>query len=168
MNWDAIGAIGEMIGAGAVVVSIVYLSIQIRANTRATRGSASYDAAHSWAQTNELLFQTPDATLANARHWLDDEVRGCLSTDEESRIEVLWRSMYQKLEGQYFLYKYGLLDAELWEYRRRVGRAMLQQAYPRAWWERAIKIGEFSPQFIREIENTAPMDPSTFDKRSEN
>lgn len=168
MNWEAISAIGEMIGAGAVVVSIVYLSIQIRANTRATRGSASYDAAHSWAQTNELLFQASDATLVNVRHWLIDDVQGSLSTDEAGRMDVLWRSMYQKLEGQYFLYKYGLLDAELWEHRRRLGRAMLQQAYPRAWWENAIKIEEFSPQFIREIDSAVPMDQSAFDQRSEN
>lgn len=30
MNWDAIGTIGEIIGATAVVVSLVYLATQIR------------------------------------------------------------------------------------------------------------------------------------------
>ena len=30
MNWEAIGALGEMIGAVAVVVSLVYLAVQIR------------------------------------------------------------------------------------------------------------------------------------------
>lgn len=34
MNWEAIGAIGEIIGALAVVVSLVYLSVQIRQNTK--------------------------------------------------------------------------------------------------------------------------------------
>tara|TARA_B110000858_G_scaffold89247_1_gene103084 strand:- start:5179 stop:5370 length:192 start_codon:yes stop_codon:yes gene_type:complete len=34
MNWDAISAIGEIIGATAVVVSLVYLAVQIRQNTR--------------------------------------------------------------------------------------------------------------------------------------
>jgi hypothetical protein len=33
MNWEAIAAVGELIGALAVVVSIVYLSVQIRHNT---------------------------------------------------------------------------------------------------------------------------------------
>jgi hypothetical protein len=28
MNWDAIGAIGEVIGAVAVVASLVYLAVQ--------------------------------------------------------------------------------------------------------------------------------------------
>ena len=42
---------------------------------------------------------------------------------------------------------------------------MLQQACPRAWWELAIKIGEFAPQFIREIESAVPMDQSAFYER---
>ena len=38
MNWDAIGAIGEMIGAAAVVASLLYLALQTRANAREKRG----------------------------------------------------------------------------------------------------------------------------------
>ncbi|MEQ8692993.1 MAG: hypothetical protein RIC89_19425 [Pseudomonadales bacterium] len=34
MNWDAIGAIGEVVGALAVVISLVYLALQIRQNSR--------------------------------------------------------------------------------------------------------------------------------------
>ncbi len=40
MNWEAIGAVGEIAGAAAVFASLVYLSLQIRQNTRAIRGSA--------------------------------------------------------------------------------------------------------------------------------
>ena len=36
MNWDAIGAVGEIIGALAVVVTLAYLAVQIRASTRET------------------------------------------------------------------------------------------------------------------------------------
>ena len=37
MNWDAIGAVGEILGAMAVFITLVYLSIQIRQGTKATR-----------------------------------------------------------------------------------------------------------------------------------
>lgn len=40
MNWDAIGAIGEIVGAGAVVLTLIYLSIQLRQNTEALRSTA--------------------------------------------------------------------------------------------------------------------------------
>ena len=47
MNWDAIGAIAELLGAIGVIASLVYLATQIRhsrdqmsQNTRAMRASA--------------------------------------------------------------------------------------------------------------------------------
>jgi hypothetical protein len=33
VNWEAIGAIGELVGAGGVIVTLVYLAYQIRQNT---------------------------------------------------------------------------------------------------------------------------------------
>ena len=57
MNWDAIGAVGEVIGALAVVATLFYLVIQVRqsrqateANTRAIRGNASWDAENVFAR----------------------------------------------------------------------------------------------------------------------
>ena len=40
MNWDAIGAIGNIIGAFAVVVSLIYLAIQIRTQNKQSKLSA--------------------------------------------------------------------------------------------------------------------------------
>jgi hypothetical protein len=37
VNWEAISAIGQLVGAFAVVVSLIYLANEIRSNARATR-----------------------------------------------------------------------------------------------------------------------------------
>ena len=37
MNWDAVGSIGETVGAIATVATLLYLSLQIRSNTRVTK-----------------------------------------------------------------------------------------------------------------------------------
>ncbi len=34
MNWDAIGAVGEIVGAAGVILSLVYLAAQIKHNTK--------------------------------------------------------------------------------------------------------------------------------------
>ena len=39
MNWEAAGAIGEIIGALAVFLTLIYLALQIRQNTKAVRAS---------------------------------------------------------------------------------------------------------------------------------
>jgi len=59
MNWDAIGAVGELIGALAVVATIVYLarqvrdnSVQVKLNTTQSYASLLQDA-YSSVYTNE-------------------------------------------------------------------------------------------------------------------
>ena len=41
MNWEEIGAIGDVVGATAVVVSLIYLATQVLASTRLARAEAS-------------------------------------------------------------------------------------------------------------------------------
>jgi len=37
VNWDALGAVGEIVGAIAVIITLVYLAAQTRQNTEAVR-----------------------------------------------------------------------------------------------------------------------------------
>ncbi|MBV9619020.1 MAG: hypothetical protein JO201_07385 [Verrucomicrobia bacterium] len=37
MNWEAISALGQIVGAIAVVISVIYLALQVRGNARQTR-----------------------------------------------------------------------------------------------------------------------------------
>ena len=48
MNWDAIGAVGEILGAAAVVVSLVYLPTQIRIQNRESRFSTINNLTEQW------------------------------------------------------------------------------------------------------------------------
>ena len=41
MNWEALGAIGEIIGAAGVIVSLLYLAVQVRNNSRQLRHAAA-------------------------------------------------------------------------------------------------------------------------------
>lgn len=45
MNWEAIGAVGEIVGAIAVVVTLVYLTNQVRRGTAATQPATVQSAA---------------------------------------------------------------------------------------------------------------------------
>ena len=41
MNWNALGAIGEIVGAAGVIVSLLYLASQVRSNSRQLRHSSA-------------------------------------------------------------------------------------------------------------------------------
>ena len=43
MNWDAIGAVGEILGAAALFASLIYLALQIRIQNRESQLSAIHD-----------------------------------------------------------------------------------------------------------------------------
>jgi hypothetical protein len=51
MNWDAIGAIGELVGAAAVVITLIYLSRQIR---QANEQGEIEAFRHTWDNLNQL------------------------------------------------------------------------------------------------------------------
>ena len=51
MNWEAIGTIGEIIGSIAVVISLVYVSLQIR---HANKQSEIDAFRHTWENLNQL------------------------------------------------------------------------------------------------------------------
>ena len=159
MNWDAIGAIGEIVGAIAVVVSIVYLAIQISSNTRTMRANAGFEATHSWASTNEALAHSPDETMglvarAFEKSWED------FSTIERARIGLLIRALFQKLEGQYYLFRYDTLDEGIWHSRSRWASGLLQTPFFRTWWEIEKQQLVYSRDFVRALEATEPLEVS--------
>ena len=62
MNWEAIGAVGETLGALAVLVTLVYLAVQIRQNNRNLHESTSAAVNQGWGSINSRL--SSDAQFA--------------------------------------------------------------------------------------------------------
>jgi hypothetical protein len=52
MNWEAIAAIGEVLGAVAVVITLVYLAKQLRENTKSIKLQSVEATFKEW---NECL-----------------------------------------------------------------------------------------------------------------
>jgi len=64
----------------------------------------------------------------------------------------MWRAVMQKLEGQYYLFKYGLLEPGVWEKRSTVARGIIDSALMRAWWDHEQAIATFSDEFVAAVE----------------
>ena len=84
MNWDALGAIGEIVGAVAVVATLLYLALQIKQNTR-----SQFVDRGVWA--GQKLSQIHEQGAAN--HNLAELVAKCrnssienLSAGDEERL----------------------------------------------------------------------------------
>ena len=53
MNWDAIGAIGEALGAVGVIVTLLYLSLQVKASTLASKVESKLAASRMYTDFPE-------------------------------------------------------------------------------------------------------------------
>lgn len=159
MNWDTIGAVSEVVGAIAVVVSIIYLAVQISSNTKTMRANAGFEATHSWANSNEIFSQFSDDHLMTIVRTFDSTASwDDFSEVERVRISLSFRALFQKLEGQYYLYRYKTLDEGIWKNRAMFSAGLLRKPFFAAWWEIEKDQRVYSPEFIEALEATQPIE----------
>ncbi len=63
MNWDAIGAVAEILGAIAVVVSLLYLALQVRQTTAVARATAFRSIFDGVTNHNNYMFGPTNVDL---------------------------------------------------------------------------------------------------------
>jgi hypothetical protein len=110
MNWDAIGAIGEIVGALAVFLTLFYLAIQIRQNTKSNEASAIDAAMSGYAQINQVL---TDPLLASIyrRGNIDPT---SLSDDELVQFLAIGRMLVNSWWKMFNLYQQGAYPHNQW------------------------------------------------------
>ena len=88
MNWDAISAIGETIGAVAVVISLIYAAYQIKQNTIASKTSTHQHWVAGQGDANRAFVDDPAISELIAR---GNESFDSLSEAEKVRLSfVFW------------------------------------------------------------------------------
>lgn len=110
MNWDAIGAIGEICGAAAVFASLIYLAIQIRQNTKSNQASAVDAAMSGYAQINQVLTD-PLVASVYRRGNIDPS---SLSDDELVQFLAIGRMLVNSWWKMLTLYRQGHFPHEQW------------------------------------------------------
>jgi|GEM_PF-643259 len=105
MNWDALGAIGENIGAIAVVLTLVYLSIQVKENTLVSKSEAFRDGASIWNDVFKMFLDADSKTIMKA---LQDY--NALASHEKHQFDVLMIALTSALESNLEATQGELLD----------------------------------------------------------
>ena len=133
MNWEAIGAVAEILGASAVVASLLYLARQMRHSTTVTQ--AATRGTFAQLTTNVLLQIASDAELASIfRRGQNDP--DSLSDDEKFRFDLLLYTIFDHWEAMYSQTKRGALTEEDWEkYDTAIIGSYLAQPGAQRFWE---------------------------------
>jgi hypothetical protein len=107
VNWEAIGAIGQLVGAIAVVFSLIYLAREIRRNARLARQS-SVDTLNGWLGQ---LAQHP-----HLAQLFDRGIRDLKSLEGADRVsfEALMLQWFHIFAEMYSQHLEGHLDPRVW------------------------------------------------------
>jgi hypothetical protein len=113
VNWAAVGAIGEILGAIALLATLLYLSTQVKQSNNVSRFAASRDLVNQFNDLNRLV--ATDSTLRQVLM-----KTGELSADEREQLYNfammfcnVWRSAqvaYDSDQIEEALYAAGLKD----------------------------------------------------------
>ena len=143
MNWEAVGAIGEVVGAAAVVISLLYLAIQIRQSTKVSRAEMTKDLY--LASRTAIMDIASNDELAR----ISTEIRQ-FESEELMRRNMFYQSFFRLYELQYNLKTQGLLDDDIARSYALIIQMWARTIYFEEYWARHR--GEFNEAFASYVD----------------
>ena len=149
MDWQAIGAVGEIAGAVAVFVTLIFLTLQMKQNTRTTRAILRQNI--SQAAIASLYVGIDDESFSDVFYrawWTHGEITEAEAVRFRRFIIAAWRSS----ENAFHQFRDGFYPVAEWEgtisttvsFTRRGGSRV------REYWNESKAI--FDPEFVTEFE----------------
>jgi hypothetical protein len=133
MSWEAIGALGELLGGLVVLASLAFLAIQIRRHTQALRVSSSEESNRQFAAYTALFTQPGIARIYRVGLASPED----LDQDELITFNAVLTMLFNFLSHNHSLRAQGidaLFSSE--EGLRAATLYVLRQPGGQAWWRR--------------------------------
>jgi hypothetical protein len=111
MNWDAIGALGELVGAVAVVATLVYLSVQLRQNTKTIR----LGSAQSVNEELQDMFSQLSSDESLAAVFLEAGTSSSLQGVNLVRYYTFNNNILRVYENAFLEWRENAIDSAHWE-----------------------------------------------------
>ena len=148
MNWEALGAVGEIVGAIAVVATLLYLAKQTRTNTSAVVAASSRASNIGHAELDERLAGNPELTQLFLK-----SMQPTMPEFEEvewGQFQFLARSIVGRIQDDYLQSRLGFQDLDLAQVHLDFMRSMLKYPAWRAYWsdDTAVWVADF----VRDVE----------------
>src|SRR2546430_4310621 len=111
MNWEMISAVGQMLGAVGVIISIVYLAAQIRNQNKESQRAAMNVLTTHWSDLNRTLVENPEMAVLwlRALRSFDD-----LDAKSKLRFGAHLGRLLRFADSLYLNVLDGTLDKRLW------------------------------------------------------
>jgi hypothetical protein len=155
VNWQAIGAIGEIIGALGVVASLVYLASQVRAQNKESRLAAVMEMTIQWNAFSVSFAENPGLTEIWVKGTQDFS---SLNQSELVQFSAQAGRFFRVAEGLHDQYSQGRLEPEAWRGFERTLQDVASLPGVKAWWPtrshwHSEKFAAFVTPFIASTES---------------
>ena len=112
MNWDAVAAIAQLVSSVAVVLSVLYLGIQVHRSTRVAMLATQDAAATAMRDVTKPFMENAELE----RIWrVGLEDLSALSVEDRARFFHATYQFLKAFETIHFHHVYGMMDRDLWE-----------------------------------------------------
>ena len=106
MSLEDWASIAEIVGAMAVVITLIYISIQIKHNTKAMKGQSISEVTRNVHDHASMVLQGQDVAAALKKFALDED----LDSDNAILMDFWMTAVFIARQNEYFQWKQGLLD----------------------------------------------------------
>ena len=146
-----LGNYGEFVGAIAIVITLIYLAVQLRQNTASVRAGAYQAWVASNLELNKAFAEQLQSDAIAKGMYRPDEL-----TEESFLPFAMWfMSVMQMAQATDYLRRTGSLDRDLADTEIRRVAGILSLPGVRQWWDAGART-QLTPQFVELIESTTP------------
>jgi hypothetical protein len=155
MNWDAIGAVSETLGAAGVIASLIYLASQLRSNAVASAVEAKLTTTRFLTDFNRDLINNPEL--------YDLWDRGAKNPDSLDRAEFIRFSnlnlnAFWFFSAGHYQKRIGTLDDDEFHEMESIMRFWCSRPGVREWWKR-YGYNRYNPAFVEYVQTLFIGDP---------
>ena len=147
MNWEAISAVSEVVGAVAVVASLVFVGVQLRSNTKALKLTFTDSSVHQFKESVIRLAESEQLSEILLRGVPDPDA---IDGQDSYRFTLLIQAYILQYSNFYLHYKAGSLDRQTFESLDSQMRNFCNAPGLKAYWKRS---GNNYPEEFREYMN---------------
>jgi len=151
MNWEAVSAVGEIVGAIAVVGSLIFLGLQIRSQNRESRFAAMHEISEAF---RDSISQTLDPGIAEI---LTKAGQGydSLTDSEKMVVTGFVQRILRVWEEAYHQHQLGRLSDSIWDVMvTQYAAFMSAEGIARVWSGRKIYYDPAFRSFVDSIQTT--------------
>ena len=149
MNWEAINAVSQLVSSVAVVLSVLYLGMQVHRSTRVAKLATQDSAASALRDVTKPFMENAEL----GRVWrIGLEDLKTLSAEDQARFFHAAYQFLKAFETIHFHHVYGLMDEQLWEgWKHLLWHYNATPGFAHYWQLRHDVFSERFQDFVREL-----------------